>query len=319
MSGSDGGTSAPIPREARGAGYGTSLRRDLDARGIVCFIGVHDVFSASLAGAHYDGLFLSGFGFAASHYGLPDVGFIAWPDMVGFLQRVRPVLPRHHLVVDIDDGYVDAEVAAHVVALLEASGASAVVMEDQARPRRCGHLDGKQLLGLEAYLEKLARVLHARRDLFVIARTDATGSEERMRRALAFEAAGADAILVDGLEDLELLRELAKTLRRPLVFNQIAGGKSPPCDLDELRELGVSMVNYSTPCLFAAHEGIERAMRDLQGSNGRLPAPRVGGVDLARCNRVLTDNLARCAATGAGGEIPLAAPHRSRGGGPGGA
>jgi len=293
MSGSEGRPSEPTPEEGRGASYGGALRRDLGERGLVCFIGAHDVFSASLAGAYYDGIFLSGFGFAASHYGLPDIGFIAWPDMLAFAQRVRGVLPEHHLVVDIDDGYVDAEVAAHVAVLLESAGASAVVLEDQARPRRCGHLDGKQLLGLDAYLEKLTRVLEVRRDLFVIARTDATGRDERMRRALAFEAAGADAILVDGLEDLEILRDLAKALRRPLVFNQIAGGKSPACDLDELREIGVSMVNYSTPCLFAAHEGIERALRGLRRSNGRLGGPRVGAVDLARCHGVLEENLKR--------------------------
>jgi 2-methylisocitrate lyase-like PEP mutase family enzyme len=246
-----------------------------------------------LAGRYYDGIFISGFSFAASYYGLPDIGFIAWPDIVSFVQRVRAVLPRHHLVVDIDDGYVDTEVAAHVVSLLESTGASAVVMEDQARPRRCGHFSGKQLLELEPYLEKLARVLDTRRDLFVIARTDAAADDERMKRALAFDAAGADAILVDGLENLGLLRELAQAVHRPLMFNQIAGGKSPPCDLDELRELGVSMVNYSTPCLFAAHEGIERAMQDLQRSNGRLPDTRDGGVDVAKCTSLLTGNMTR--------------------------
>ena len=92
--------------------------------------------SASVAARHYDGLFVSGFGFAASYYGLPDIGAIAWPDMVSFVQRLRLAFPQHHLLVDIDDGYVDPEVACHVVAQLERIGASGVILEDQQRPRR---------------------------------------------------------------------------------------------------------------------------------------------------------------------------------------
>src|SRR5215470_20096681 len=150
---------------------GRDLRKEMTARNIIPFIGVYDVFSATLAAKHFDALFISGFGFAASHYGLPDIGFIGWPDIVAFVQRVRTVLPSHHILVDIDDGYADIEVAAHVVSLLETSGASGVVLEDQERPRRCGHFDGKQLMGLDEYIVKLKRVLAARRDMIVIART----------------------------------------------------------------------------------------------------------------------------------------------------
>jgi 2-methylisocitrate lyase-like PEP mutase family enzyme len=125
---------------------GKYFRETLAERSLLPLIGVYDVFSASIAGQYFDGIFVSGFGFAASYYGLPDIGFIAWSDMVNFVQRVRTILPTHHIVVDIDDGYIDTEVACHVVRLLEAIGASAVVLEDQRRPRRCGHLAGKQIL-----------------------------------------------------------------------------------------------------------------------------------------------------------------------------
>lgn len=273
--------------------YGDALRHELASREIMCFIGVHDVFSATLAANHFDGLFISGFSFAASYYGLPDIGFIAWPDIVAFVQRVRTLLPQHHIVVDIDDGYVDVEVAAHVVSLLESSGASAVIMEDQKRPRRCGHLNGKQLLDLDQYLTKLERVLETRQDLFVVARTDAVDEVERLRRARAFDAAGADAILVDGLDDLRLLRKLSGQVERPLMFNQIAGGKSPRCNLDELKAMGVSLVNYSTPTLFAAQAAIDQAMRDLKRTNGELADTRDGGVDVAGCNSFLNENIAR--------------------------
>ncbi len=84
-----------------------SLRAELSKRDIIPFIGVYDVFSASIAGRYYDGIFISGFSFAASHYGLPDVGFISWSDIVAFVQRVKSILPQHLILVDIDDGYVD--------------------------------------------------------------------------------------------------------------------------------------------------------------------------------------------------------------------
>ncbi|HSU68060.1 MAG TPA: isocitrate lyase/PEP mutase family protein, partial [Tepidisphaeraceae bacterium] len=230
---------------------GRLLRESISRRPIQSFIGVYDVFSATLAAKQFDGLFVSGFGLAASYHGLPDVGFVTWSDVVEFVQRLRVVLPEQHIVVDIDDGYGDPEVAAHVVTVLERAGASAVVLEDQRRPRRCGHVGGKQILELDEYLAKLHRVLEARRELVVVARTDATDDAERIRRACAFDDAGADAVLVDGIERLDLLRLIASRIDKPLMFNQIAGGKSPRCSLSELSELGVSLVNYSTPCLFA--------------------------------------------------------------------
>ncbi len=107
---------------------GLQIRQSIAAGGMAPFIGVYDAFSASVAAQHFPGLFVSGFGFAASHYGLPDIGFIAWPDMLAFVQRLRAILPAHQLLVDIDDGYCDAEIACHVVASLESMGAFGVVL-----------------------------------------------------------------------------------------------------------------------------------------------------------------------------------------------
>ena len=250
--------------------YGDRLRHVIREGEVLPFIGVYDVFSASIAARHYDALFVSGFSFAASHYGLPDIGFISWSDIVAFVQRVRTILPDHHLLVDVDDGYGDPEVACHVVSLLESIGASAVVMEDQKRPRSCGHFDGKQLLELPEYLLKLKKVLSTRKNLFVIARTDASEPEDILRRVEAFANAGADAILVDGLRDPALLGELRKRVDKPLVFNQIMGGKSPACTLRELAEWGAQLVIYSTPCLFAAQAALETAMQSLKENDGVL-------------------------------------------------
>lgn len=269
---------------------GNRMRAAVNERSIMPFIGVYDVFSASLAARHFDALFLSGFGFAASHYGLPDVGFITWSEMVYYVQRIRTVLPDHHILVDIDDGYCDVEVASHVVSVLETSGASGVVLEDQKRPRRCGHFDGKQILELEEYLDKLNRVLATRRDLFVVARTDSSDPDDIERRVLAFAAAGADAVLVDGLKSLDSVKQLSKKLQQPFCFNQIAGGKSPACTLTELGQAGVKVVIYSTPCLFAVLPAIENALAEIRQTDGSLANSPIG---VTECNKVLQENLAR--------------------------
>ncbi|MFF9868814.1 oxaloacetate decarboxylase [Streptomyces sp. NPDC013953] len=286
--------------------YGTRLRQTVCDPGTTPLIGVYDMYSASLTARHYEGMFVSGFGFAASHYGLPDVGFIAWPDMVAFVERLRHAFPAHHLLVDIDDGYADAEVACHVVRRLEAAGASGVVLEDQDRPRRCGHADGKLVVPLEQYLDKLRRVLDARRDMLVVARTDAVEEAEMLRRAEALAAGGADIVLVDGVRSVEAIRRIrAVTGGTPLLFNQIAGGRSPALSLAELDAVGVNVAIYSTPCLFAAHEAIDRALVELKAADGRLPAPSgARSVGVGESTRLLERNLGSQEDRRSGGQPP---------------
>lgn len=266
---------------------GSRLRSALSARPVVPFVGVYDAFSAVLAARRFDALFVSGFGFAASHYGLPDIGFIAWTDMVDFVRRIRAVVPDAHLLVDIDDGYVDVETACHVVRQLERAGASGVVLEDQQRPRRCGHFDGKQILPLPDYLAKLERVLEVRQDLLVVARTDATDPADVLTRTEAFAAAGADVVLADGLRDLAMLGRIRAAAGAPVAFNQIAGGKSPRASLSELGEYGAKVVIYSTPCLFPAQQAIEQALDDLSRADGLLPDPDSATIGVAACTAVL--------------------------------
>jgi len=274
--------------------YGQLLRREVESAEITPLIGIFDMYSASVAARHYGGLFVSGFGFAASHYGLPDIGFIAWPDMVNFVQRLRLAFPRQHLLVDIDDGYVDVEVACHVVQHLERIGASGVILEDQKRPRRCGHVDGKHILSLEEYLGKLNLVLESRTDLVVVARTDATDEEEILRRAEALAETDADVLLVDGVRSVEWISRVRQVIGgKPLLFNQIAGGKSPRLSLGELQDLGVDVAIYSTPCLFAAQRAMDQAMLQLRASDGRLPAVGDGDVGVSASVELLEGNISR--------------------------
>jgi 2-methylisocitrate lyase-like PEP mutase family enzyme len=271
---------------------GTRLRREIQSgQPIAPFIGIYDSFSATIAAKHSPNLFYSGFGFAASHYGLPDIGYIAWTDIVQGAWRVRQILPDHKLLVDIDDGYVDSDVACHVIQQLEAMGVAMVMLEDQARPRRCGHFDGKVILPLEQFMEKLERVLAHRDELCVLARTDASG-DEILRRVEAFSRTDADVLLVDGVRSLDILREVRKMTDKPILFNQIAGGKSPRVTLSELREAGASLALYSTPCLFAAQAAMDSALGQILADDGRLPdSSRGAAIGVAACTEVLRKNM----------------------------
>lgn len=227
---------------------GEKLRVDVRSSQVTPLIGVFDMFSASLTAQHYGDMFVSGFGFAASYYGLPDIGFIAWPDMVNFVQRLRVAFPHQHLLVDIDDGYVDPEVACHVV----------------------------------EHLGKLNLVLQTRDELLVVARTDATEESEILHRAEALAATDADILLVDGLRSVDWIRKIRGVIgAKPLLFNQIAGGKSPRLSLTELEDLGVNATIYSTPCLFAAQTAIDNALLELRA------------IDVAACTALLERNISR--------------------------
>ena len=274
-----------------GMNYPDQLRTHIKQDGIVPLIGAYDTFSASIAARHFDGIFISGFSFAASFYGLPDIGFISWSDITAFTQRVRTLLPTHHIVVDMDDGYCDTDVACHVAGLLEDAGASGIILEDQKRPRRCGHLGGKQIMDLEEFLDKLNCVLTQRNHLFVVARTDATEQNEILRRIEAFAKTDADAILADGLTDFSLLKSFQDITDKPIVFNQIYGGKSPAISLPELKAHGVSLVNYSTPCISAAQSAINASMEQLKAQQGLLSEDLAPGVALNECNQLLNENL----------------------------
>ncbi len=270
---------------------GSALRREIrDGQFIAPFIGIFDAFSATIASKHSPNLFYSGFGFAASQYGLPDIGYIAWSDMVQAAWRIRQILPRHKLLVDVDDGYVDASVACHVSTQLERMGVAMIMLEDQKRPRRCGHFEGKMLLPIDEYMEKLEMVLSQRTDLCVLARTDASG-DEIYRRIERISGTDVDVIMVDGVRSIETLREVRKITDKPMLFNQIAGGKSPRVTLSELREAGANLTLYSTPCLFAAQAAINDSLTAIFSDDGRLPdATRTVGV--AECSALLQENMA---------------------------
>jgi 2-methylisocitrate lyase-like PEP mutase family enzyme len=168
-----------------------------------------------------------------------------------------------------------------------------VVLEDQARPRRCGHLDGKQLMPLPEYLAKLRAVFKERRSLVVVARTDATDPPEILSRVQAFEQAGCDAVLADGLKDVKLITQIRKAVNCPVFSNVIGGDKVPACSRADLAEHGVQGLIDSTPCLFAAQGAIEQALDDLRDAAADLSEALASPRQLSHCNAVLQANLKR--------------------------
>jgi 2-methylisocitrate lyase-like PEP mutase family enzyme len=168
-----------------------------------------------------------------------------------------------------------------------------VVLEDQARPRRCGHLNGKQLLSLPDYLSKLEKVLQERSSLVVVACTDASEPEEILLRVQAYEQVGCDAVLADGIKDVELIAQLRKAVNCPVFCNVIGGGKVPAVSRADLAARGVQGLIYSTPCLFAAQGAIEQALHQLTHDDAPLGDALAGPRDLSHCHAVLGANLQR--------------------------
>ena len=134
-------------------------------------------------------------------------------------------------------------------------------------------------------------MLRTRTDLVVVARTDATDEDEMLRRAAAFAGTDAEVVLVEGMPSVDVIRRVRRAVGgKALLFNQIAGGRSPKLSLGELSDLGVDVAIYSTPCLFAAQGAIAHAMQELKRSGGKLSdAP--GSVRLDECTAVLHANL----------------------------
>ena len=267
-----------------GPSAGDAFRQRINQKRLLPLIGVYDVFSALIASRMFEGVFCSGYSYAASAYGLPDVGYVNWRDMTDWATKVRHALPQAQILVDVDDGFGDELVASNTVRNLEANGLSAVMMEDQKRPRKCGHFDGKEILPLDEYLTKLVTVLEFRQSIFVLARTDATDPIEGVDRAVAYAESGADGVMVEAIRDLDTIAKLRSQVSVPIMVNQLYGGKSPNWSFQELEDAGASIVIYSTPCLFAAQHGIEKYLGEMIEKQG---LPQRGTSTMEDCAKVL--------------------------------
>ncbi len=244
--------------------------------------GAYDALSARLieqGGFH--AVYMSGFGTTASLIGRPDVGLLSGTEMVDNARRIVSAVDVP-VIADADTGYGNAINVVRTVQLFEQAGVSAIQLEDQVMPKKCGHMGGKVLVGADEMVGKLQAAVAARRDadLMIIARTDAVavaGVDDAIDRARAFAKAGADALFVEAPASADDIVRVAKELRgvAPLVFNWAEGGRTPPLSLKHITELGFSLVIYPIGTLLAATAGI-RALLATLASDGTPTAALPG-------------------------------------------
>lgn len=214
--------------------------------------------------AGYDAMYLSGAAFSAGVLGLPDVGLFTLTELVQqttFLTR-GVSLP---LIVDADTGFGETVNVERTVIELEAAGAAAIQLEDQVLPKRCGHLAGKKLVTPKEMCDKLRAANDARLDpdLVLIGRTDArgvTGLDDAIDRAKRYLDAGADWIFPEALASRDEFERFAREVEAPLVANMTEFGKGPLLNLEELAQLGYSVVLYPVTLLRVAMKATEAAL-----------------------------------------------------------
>ena len=254
---------------------GRRFRQALDRPGILRLPGAHNGMAALQArAAGFEALYLSGAAMTAS-MGLPDLGIITVDDVAFFIRQLARAsgLP---VLVDGDTGYGEALNVMHMVRVFEEAGAGAVHIEDQLLPKKCGHLNDKRLASPQDMAAKVAAAARARRDLVVIARTDAAASEGiegTIARARLYLEAGADAIFPEALTDVAMFEAVRDALPGvPLLANMTEFGRSPSLTADQLEAMGYAMVIWPVSSLRVANRAQERLYAALarDGSTAAL-------------------------------------------------
>jgi 2-methylisocitrate lyase-like PEP mutase family enzyme len=205
-----------------------------------------------IADLGFKAVYLTGAGLTNMHLGLPDLGFMDLSLVADHVMAIRCVIDLP-LIVDIDTGFGNAVNVTHTIRILEQAGASAIQIEDQHAPKRCGHFDGKELIPVGEMVGKVRAAVDTRRqDLVVIARTDACaveGFEAAIERAGRYIEAGADVTFVEAPESLEDLKAVPHRLKAPQLVNMVLGGKTPIIDVKAATKMGFSLVLYANAAL----------------------------------------------------------------------
>jgi 2,3-dimethylmalate lyase len=241
--------------------------------------GAYDALSALLIEqAGFEAVYMSGFATTAGQLGKPDIGLLTGSEMADNARRMTTAadLP---LICDGDTGYGNALNVVRTVQVYEQAGVSAIQLEDQVTPKRCGHMAGKQVIQRDEMLGKVRAAIDARHDpdFLIIARTDAAaveGVDAAIERARAFADTGADLLFVEAPTSTTEIARIAKALadRAPLVFNWAEGGKTPPLSLDQLADLGFSLVLFPIGTLLAATAGMKAVLETLHADGTPLAA-----------------------------------------------
>lgn len=266
-----------------GASFRTVLDQSTDGPLVLPGAGTPlEALAAQRAG--FPAVYMSGYAVAAWRHGLPDIGLIAGTDVAEAAAAVSRVVDIP-LVSDADTGYGDVAAVHATVRLLESRGVSAIQLEDQRWPKRCGHLGGKEVVDADSAVRKIAAACQARRDAdtMVIARTDALaplGLDEAIARAKRFKEAGADALFVDAPTDLDQLKIIGAELDGALIVNMSEGGRTPALSANELYGLGFRIVLFPTTALRMAARAISDTYAELARTGDTRPIrDRMYGLD----------------------------------------
>jgi methylisocitrate lyase len=231
--------------------------------------GVYDGLTTRLAEqAGFEVLFMGGFSVAATLLGEPDFGYLTQTEMADAARRVCRLTTRP-VLVDADTGYGNALNVLRTVELYHAAGAAGMFLEDQVWPKRCGHMQGKQVVERREWLSKLRAVVseRANHDLFLVARTDARaaiGLDEAIARGQAARDLGVDAVFVEAPESIAELEKIARAIPGPKVANMVEGGKTPLLPPDELHALGFDLIVTPLAALLSAARAVRDAYAELR-------------------------------------------------------
>jgi 2-methylisocitrate lyase-like PEP mutase family enzyme len=230
--------------------------------------GVFDMISVRIADSlPFDALYMTGNGTTASYLGLPDAGIATYTDMVGRVRQIRE-LTQKPLIADADTGYGGLLNLHHTIRGYEAAGASAIQIEDQEMPKKCGHTPGRRVVPMEEMVLKVRVAVEARRsaETLIIARTDsrtALGLDEALRRVHAYAAAGADVVFVEAPESEAEIARIGREIDHPLLINIPTHGKTPELPTARLQELGYRIAIYPGIAFSAAAAAMRLAYTHL--------------------------------------------------------
>ena len=233
--------------------------------------GCYDALGARLVEeAGFPAAYLTGFGSAAARLGRPDIGLISLTEMVDNARRIVQAVDIP-VIADADTGYGNSINAIHTVREYEAAGVAAIHLEDQVMPKKCGHIEGKQVVPAGEMAAKVSAAVAARRspEFLIIARTDARaveGLDGAIARGRLYREAGADALFIEAPESEAEIEAVARAFPDvPLLFNYAEGGKTPPLAHERLRSLGFSLVIFPLTLLLVATHAMRTALERVRG------------------------------------------------------
>jgi 2,3-dimethylmalate lyase len=257
----------------------TGLRELLAQGDTIIAPGAYDALTARIIEqAGFPAIYMTGFGTSASLLGRPDVGLLTMTQMVDNARRIVQAVDVP-VISDADTGYGNPLNVIRTVQEYERAGVSAIHIEDQVTPKKCGHMENKQVIPSAEMEEKIRAATEARvsPDFLIIARTDARaveGLDSALRRARAYREAGADILFVEAPQSEEEVAQVAQAFPQvPLLFNWAEGGKTPPMPLARLKELGYRIVIFPIGALLAAANAVRTLAAELRanGAPSRLP------------------------------------------------